>query len=419
MQDYVSVVRRRLWLLLCPLVALAAVVYLTVNKPPSFTSTATVSALAVSGGPTGQYSGTSGAKTFVANFQAALRSPAVIAQVVLNTGVTTANARNGLSSAPVGESTIIEVTYRTPVRALAEPVATEAAKRTMAFLFASQVTLASEPLATAEAALAAADQELAAFTATASTPVPDRDYEILADQISSLQTLQAEAAARQELTIAARYGGEIAAKQGQLTKLATTLTRYNELTANRSLAADNLTASRQNLDQARAQFAAGDPDRIVTPGEPVKVSPLGPAAKGGVTAFVSGLFFAGGIALLLELRRSQRLAAAADAREDVIDPPRADLPPTAPSAAEPAPITPSVTGPAPTAPEPTEPTATEPPPAIEPPPFPLPDPRSVAESPEPTEPTATEPAPAEASGPKAVNPGPAQPVRGDCLPQDA
>ncbi|MBA3283386.1 MAG: hypothetical protein H0U29_14265, partial [Acidimicrobiia bacterium] len=238
MQDYVSVVRRRLWLLLCPLVALAAVVYITVNKPPSFTSTATVSALAVSGGPTGQYSGTSGAKTFVANFQAALRSPAVIAQVVLNTGVTTANARNGLSSAPVGESTIIEVTYRTPVRALAEPVATEAAKRTMAFLFASQVTLATEPLDAAAATLAAADEELAAFTATASTPVPDRDYQILADQISSLQTLQAEAAARQELSIAARFGGEIAARQGKLTEPVPAEPSFTEPKATEPVAAE-------------------------------------------------------------------------------------------------------------------------------------------------------------------------------------
>ena len=342
MQDYVSVVRRRWRLLLCPLVAMSAVVLFTVSRSPNFTSTATVSALAVSGGPTGQYSGTSGAKTFVANFQAALRSPSVLTEVVRATGVKAAAARNGLSSAPVGESTIIEVTYRTPVRAQAEPVATEAAKRTMSFLFESQIVLAEEPLAKAEAELAAADQKLADFTRGASTPVPDRDYQILADQISSLQTLQAESAARQEISIAARYSGEIATKQGELAKLATTLAEYNALTARRSDAVSGVTATRQNLDQARAQFAAGDPNRIITPGEAVKVSPLGPAAKGGVTAFVSGLFFAAGIALLLELLRSQKLdAATADAgihyRAALIDPPRSDPPPYEPASADPPP----------------------------------------------------------------------------------
>ena len=352
-QDYVSVVRRRWWLFLCPFVAMAAVFLATVNGPPSFTSTATVSALAVSGGPTGQYSGTSGAKTFVANFQAALRSPSVINEVVRAQGVKAADARNGLSSGPVGESTIIEVTYRTPVGAQAEPVATEAAKRTMEFLFKSQVGLAEIPLAKAEEELLAADQKLAEFTRVASTPVPDRDYQILADQISSLQTLQAESAARQEISIAARYSGEIAAKQGELTKLATILAEYNTLTARRSDAVGAVTATRQNLDQAKAQFAAGDPDRIITPGEAVKVSRLGPAAKGGLTAFVSALFFAAGIALLLELRRSQTPAAIPEpmATEPEVSEPEV----SEPEAMELVPVRslfddPGVSGPAPTYP---------------------------------------------------------------------
>ena len=397
-QDYVSVVRRRWWLLLCPFVAMAAVVFVTLNRPPSFTSTATVSALAVSGGPTGQYSGTSGAKTFVANFQAALRSPSVITEVVRATGVKTADARNGLSSAPVGESTIIEVTYRTPVRAQAEPVATEAAKRTMLFLFESQIVLAEEPLAKAEAELAAADQKLADFTRGASTPVPDRDYQILADQISSLQTLQAESAARQEIGIAARYSGEIATKQGELSKLATTLAEYNALTARRSDAVSAVTATRQNLDQARAQFAAGDPNRIITLGEAVKVSPLGPAAKGGVTAFVSGLFFAAGIALLLELRRSQKLAGAT-AGEDVVDPPRADPTPV-PKLTEPVPAEPSFAEPQATEPGPAEPSSTNPT-ADEP----IPSPPIFAPS-WAAEPKATDPVPAD---PKPAAPSPADP----------
>jgi len=404
-QDYVSVVRRRWRLLLCPFVAMAAVVFVTVNRPPSFTSTVTVSALAVSGGPTGQYSGTSGARTFVANFQAALRSPSVINEVARARGVKAAHARNGLSSAPVGESTIIEVTYRTPVRAQAEPVATEAAKRTMEFLFKSQVDLAEKPLAMAEQELAAADLKLADFTRDASTPVPDRDYQILADQISSLQTLQAESAARQEISIAARYSGEIAAKQGELTKLATILAEYNALTARRSDAVSAVTATRQNLDQARAQFAAGDPDRIIAPGEAVKVSPLGPAAKGGVTAFVSGLFFAAGIALLLELRRSQKLASAT-AAEDVVDPPRADPIPvpklTEPVLAEPSFTEPKVTEPVPAEPSPAEPSPTEPAPAE-----PAPAEPSFAPS------RATEPAPAKPSfftAPTATEPAPAKPI---------
>lgn len=313
LQDYVSVFRRRRWLLVCPLLAVAVVAILILSRPASYTSTATVSALAVSGGPTGQYSGTTGARTFVANFQAALGSPTVINEVVRSTRVKPADARERLRSAPVGESTIIEVTYRASSRAMAGPVATEAAKATMSFLFRSQIDLAQGPLSDAESQLAAVDQELADFTARASTPVPDRDYQILADQISSLQTLQAESAARQEVSIAARYGAEIAAKQQQLTQLATTLSAYNALQTKRAAAVDAVTASRQALIQASAQFAAGDPNRIVTTGDTTKVSPLAPAVKGGVTALVSGLFFAASIALILELRRSQGLAARQEA----------------------------------------------------------------------------------------------------------
>jgi exonuclease VII large subunit len=160
----------------------------------------------------------------------------------------------------------------------------------------------------AEAQLAAVDRELADFTAAAGTPVPDRDYEILANQISSLQTQRAQAAASDQAIVAERLGQEIASKQQQLGQMAGTLKTYNGLQSKRTTAIEALNSARQRLTQASAEFAAGDPTRTVTGGETVKLSVVGPTLKGGVTALVAGLFFAGGIALLLELRRHRRLA---------------------------------------------------------------------------------------------------------------
>lgn len=304
LQDYLDVVRRHWWLLILPLVATVATVVATLARPTAYTSTATVAALAVNGGgPSGQYSGPAGAKSFVANFEAALLSPPVVNEVADTTGTSRSAIKDGLTSAPVGDSTVMEVTYTTSKRAQAARVATAASEATMRFLFAPQMDLARGPVSEAEAKLAAVDAELVDFRAKAGTLVPERDYEILANQISSLQSQQLQASAKGDSPTANNLGVQVAAKQQQLTRLAATLSAYATLQVKRSAAVDGVNAARQMLLQAKAQFAAGDPSRTVTAGSTKKASPWLGALKGGVIALVAGLFFAAGVAFLLEIRR--------------------------------------------------------------------------------------------------------------------
>ena len=69
--SYLSIIRRRLWiLLLVPVLAVGVVVAWELRRPPQYSATATVAAPAAVGGPsTNQYSGVNAPRAFVVRQQ--------------------------------------------------------------------------------------------------------------------------------------------------------------------------------------------------------------------------------------------------------------------------------------------------------------------------------------------------------------
>ncbi len=309
--DYLKIARRhRLLLILLPLLAALVVAAGALSRPPVYTATATVAATAVAGGTsTNQYSGSTGPKTFVADFQAALTSPQVLGQVSQQTGVKHDVIVSGLSSAPIGTSTLIEVTYEAKKRSRAAPVALAAARATITFLFSPQRDLASQPVDDAQKALDDANTALTSFLATSSSPVPDRDYGVLATAIANLEQERTKSAANGDTTIATRLDADIASQRQQLVKLGALVSQFNALQARRDQAVTQLTAARQTLRQAEAQFEAANPDRVVRVGPPAKPSPVPGALRSAIAAAAAALFFAVAIVALIELRRHPRAVA--------------------------------------------------------------------------------------------------------------
>ncbi|MGH9123787.1 MAG: Wzz/FepE/Etk N-terminal domain-containing protein [Acidimicrobiales bacterium] len=309
LNDYLDAAKRRWWILvLVPLAALVVVAGLQLVKPPQFTATATVAAPALVGGASSnQYTGSAGPKTFVANFQAVLTSPVIIAKVSSDLKVPKKRISAGLSSSEVGLSSVLLVTYTGSKKVDVGPVANDAARQALLYLFQSQVTVAKQPLTAAQQQLANVNNQLADFAKASGTPVPDRDYQVLATEISQLQQTQDQAQASNNTIEANNLAPEIAAKQQQLTQLAGVLATYLNLKDQQSQAQTQLNAANQTYQQAQAQFAAADPSQVVTLGATSKVSFLQATAAAAAVAFGSALALAIGIVFVLEAMRRRRV----------------------------------------------------------------------------------------------------------------
>jgi capsular polysaccharide biosynthesis protein len=300
--DYLRIIWRRLWILiLVPLLAGGAVVALVLREPPKYDATATVAAPAVVGGQnTNQYSGSTGPKAFVSNFVAAITSTRIVNQVAKETKVLPREIRGGLVAVPIGESSLIEVTYTTTKKDDAIPVAKAAAADTIRFLFQTQVTLAKQTQAEAQKAVAQADAALQKFYKDTGLVLPERTYDIKQQELSSLQQRQLSEQAAGNFTAANALTQAIADRKAQLSRLAPQLATYRSLTERKTNAEGRLNVVQQNVEAAVAQYKAADPSAAITMNQAKPVSRLVDLVRKAGPATGAGLFLAVGLVVLLE-----------------------------------------------------------------------------------------------------------------------
>ena len=316
--SYLSIIRRRLWiLLLVPLLAVGAVVAWQLRQPPQYSATATVAAPAAVGGPnTNQYSGANAPRAFVADFSGAVTSPMIVNQVAEKTGAAPETIKDGLKVAQIGSSSLVQLTYTGPRRDQVVPVVNESAAATIRFLFQTQVTLAEKTVGEARKAVDRANAALATFYKQTGQVLPDEAYRIAAQQVADLQKEQASARAGGETTKAASLQSSIDAKKAEVAKLAPQVATYQGLVERRTQALSRLNLLEQGMEQAQAQYSAADPEAIVVVGQVQRASRLPTLVRQAAPAAGAGLFLAVGIVLLLELfsRRSYDEEPAHDAR---------------------------------------------------------------------------------------------------------
>ncbi len=299
--DYLRVIWRRLWILvLVPLLAGGIVTSMVLREPPKYSATADVAAPAVVGGGSGQYSGPNGIKAFVANFTALVVSPQVVNAVSKSTKVTVDEINSGLSSTPVGDSGLIDVTFTTTHKDNAGPVAKTAASATMTALFAGQVTLAKSGLTAANNAYIAAQKKLTDFR-TAHQLVTDPNTQFSQDQsqLGNAQNGRAGALAAAHST--AGFDQQIAALQADINKLSPLLAPYTTLNDNVTTAKATFDAANNALAQAAQISQAASPATTVSVNATKAASFLPELVKKAAPAVGAGLFLAVLIVMMVEL----------------------------------------------------------------------------------------------------------------------
>jgi uncharacterized protein involved in exopolysaccharide biosynthesis len=278
-----------------------------------------VGAPAATGGvPTNQYTGSQGVAQFVAAFQAAADSPAVLLRVAEETKQDVREVDANLSAVPVGTSPIMRVTYRTRNADVADDVAQAGASETLRYLFGSQVELAKRQLDSAQVELDAINKELGTVFKDAGSIDPPQLYADKLQEISTLRVRQSEFAALGQPTAAASIASTISSRAKDLAELAPKVQEYRKLTRQADTTHALIVTLRQNFSAAQAQADAADPERVITLTKthaedrlPVLLQKIGPAIG-------AGLFLALELVVILELlARRRKLEPIERAPEDI------------------------------------------------------------------------------------------------------
>lgn len=275
-RDYLQLLRRRKALpvflvLLFAVAALAAVLL----PAPQYAATAVIAAPAnVGGSGQNQFTGLAGQRTFVTDIEAALTTPLIIDRVAKVVGVGPREVAGCLSAAPVGLSSVVDITCTAQHRRIVQPVAQVAAAATITFLFQPARDLASNSLQQAARQLATASAALRNFEA-GNGPVVDRTYANDLEEVNQLRQIENAQIATGNAGAASSSAASLLTLQSQLLALPPKVAEFQILATAKTEAALNYDQAAKDFRQPLLQFNAADPSRTVstTPAREVSRTP--------------------------------------------------------------------------------------------------------------------------------------------------
>jgi hypothetical protein len=233
----------------------------------------------------------------------------VVDQVASDTGAQPADLRDGVEVKQVGASSQLTLTYTTGDRDTVQPVARAMTGRALTFLFASQVDVATQQVAAAEADVTAATKGITDWETTNEVSQPDKLYQATLSEQSTMRQQQLQMAAVGNTQGASAAAEVVEDSQQRLDELGPKLPGYEALLAQRDAATGALAEARRGLQAAKAQLGAADPDQVTSVGAVTAPSKLRALATTVPPVAGAGLLIAVLLVVLLEVLRPRVPAA--------------------------------------------------------------------------------------------------------------
>ena len=303
--DYLGTARKRLPILVgIPVLAALVATLVVLLTPAKFAVTTYVAAPALIGGVAAQqFAGQQAANQFVAAFAAAATSPKVIDQVSADTGVDKDELRDGVVVKQVGASSQLTLTFTGSAKDKVAPVAVAMTARALTFLFASQVDVATQQVAAAEADVTAATKKITDWEAANKVTQPDKLWQATLTEQGSLRQEELRQSAVGNTRGADAARDAIEDNQKRLNDIGPKLPGYQALIAQRDASSNALAEAQQGLQAARAQVGAADPKSVSSTSDVVSESKLSALAKTVPPVAGAGLLIAVLVVVLLEIVR--------------------------------------------------------------------------------------------------------------------
>jgi capsular polysaccharide biosynthesis protein len=303
--DYLGTARKRLPILVgIPVLAALVAMLVVLLTPAKFAVTTYVAAPALIGGVAAQqFAGQQAANQFVAAFAAAATSPKVIDQVSADTGVDKDELRDGVVVKQVGASSQLTLTFTGSAKDKVAPVAVAMTARALTFLFASQVDVATQQVAAAEADVTAATKKITDWETANKVTQPDKLWQATLTEQGSLRQEELRQSAVGNTRGADAAKDAIEDNQKRLNDIGPKLPGYQALIAQRDASSNALAEAQQGLQAAKAQVGAADPKSVSSTSDVVSESKLTALAKTVPPVAGAGLLIAVLVVVLLEILR--------------------------------------------------------------------------------------------------------------------
>lgn len=300
--DYLRILRRRrLVLILVPVVAVGIAVGWALLKPPNYAGVATINGSALVGTSTSQFTGPQGVGQFVAAFDAAASGPAVLNAVSDTTQVPVKDLRSGLVVTQVGSSSTMRIAFDSEKRERVDPVLSAVVQESFAALFQPRADQAARDRDAAAAAVQTANDAAQKFSVDKKVAEPREAYQALVGKITSLEQQQAVLRANGNAVSAAALDSPLTTAREQAVAFGPLLAEFATVEAKQRAAADALVSAEQDYRLATGQLTAASSDRVVYLSG-VSAAAAGNAAWGLVFPVLgAGIFVALVLVLVLEL----------------------------------------------------------------------------------------------------------------------
>lgn len=261
--DYLRVLkRRRLVLVLVPLVALVVAVAWALLKPPIYGAVATVNGTALVGTTSSQFTGPQGVGQFVSAFDAAASGPYVLNVVSDRTSVPIRDLRDGLLVTQVGDSSTMRIAYESVKRETVEPALSTTVRETLIALFQPRADQSVRDRDAAAEQVEAANSEAEALAEKQGRADPRETYQALVSKISNFEQQQATLRANGNAVSAAALEVSLKNARADAAGYGPLLAEYAMVEAKRQAAADALASAQQEYRLATGQLKATSSDRV-------------------------------------------------------------------------------------------------------------------------------------------------------------
>jgi hypothetical protein len=250
-------------------------------------------------------SGTAGANgQYVANFEVALTTPSVVAEVAESTLESKNDLTSGLGADQLGNSSFIQVTYTDAHTAKAQQVVVAAAQATANLLAQPAIDAATTTLNAAKDALSVATSQestaqaaMAAYTAKYGLIDPNVSYQSVQSSITQLNVSEQQAIAQGRAV--GNFVKAIVTAQQRLVLLAPQVVAYDALS--RTLNQTELATATAQSRVITASGAVADANSAPLIGSPDGTLVSAQSTIVQAVAIAAGLGFVLGLALLLLL----------------------------------------------------------------------------------------------------------------------
>ncbi len=301
-RNYVGRAGWRLWvLLLVPLAAGGAAFALLADTPPQYEAATVLTVPStVAGG-----AGSSTISQYMANFDQAITSDAVVARVADLVDRDAEEVRAGIDTTQLGSSNLVRISYRGPDRGDASTIVDEATRSTFDVVaqiqlpFGQTIEVLKSRVRSTQAELDTAEARLEDFLVANGLVLPREQYLMVASDVARLEDELAQADPGTPTTT---LEAELHDRRQQLKQLGAKIPEWARLQADVDRANEDLDAAQDELRLTEDQLAHVRPQ--TTPISTERIPEMQTIGRGVGIAAAAGFFVAMVVLLLLPSKQS-------------------------------------------------------------------------------------------------------------------